>query len=102
MIKLRISSLIFTVVSLLVTGPIRAQSIDDESITEEMLLNPDPADWLLFSRTYDNHRFSPLDQVKPQQCRPAFDGMVAGNTHRNAANHPPGASRCDVCHSSCL
>ena len=63
MIKLRISSLICAVVSLAVTGPIQAQSIDDASITEEMLLNPDPADWLLFSRTYDNHRFSPLDQV---------------------------------------
>jgi glucose dehydrogenase len=63
MIKLNISSLIITVSSLIVTGSSQAQTVDNESITEEMLLNPDPADWLLFSRTYDNHRFSPLDQV---------------------------------------
>jgi alcohol dehydrogenase (cytochrome c) len=63
MFKLRISSLVLTVVSILGTGSIQGQSIDDSLITDEMLLNPDPADWLMFSRTYDNHRFSPLDQI---------------------------------------
>jgi alcohol dehydrogenase (cytochrome c) len=33
------------------------------SVTDEMLLNPAPEDWLMFSRTYDNQRFSPLDQI---------------------------------------
>jgi glucose dehydrogenase len=28
-----------------------------------MLANPDPADWLMFNRTYDEQRFSPLDQI---------------------------------------
>ncbi|MGV3591203.1 MAG: PQQ-binding-like beta-propeller repeat protein, partial [Gammaproteobacteria bacterium] len=32
-------------------------------ITDEMLLNPDPADWLSFSRTLDAQRFSPLAQI---------------------------------------
>ena len=32
-------------------------------VTREMLLQPDPADWLMFSRTYDAQRFSPLEQV---------------------------------------
>jgi len=32
-------------------------------VTEEMLLNPDPADWLWYSRTPDAQRFSPLDQI---------------------------------------
>jgi alcohol dehydrogenase (cytochrome c) len=31
--------------------------------SDETLLNPDPADWLMYSRTYDNHRFSPLDHI---------------------------------------
>jgi alcohol dehydrogenase (cytochrome c) len=31
--------------------------------TDEALLHPDPADWLMYSRTYNNHRFSPLDQI---------------------------------------
>jgi alcohol dehydrogenase (cytochrome c) len=32
-------------------------------VTDEMLANPDPADWLMYSRTYDAQRFSPLDQI---------------------------------------
>ncbi len=32
-------------------------------VTDEMLRNPDPADWLLYSRTYDAQRYSPLDQI---------------------------------------
>ena len=32
-------------------------------ITEEMLLDPDPADWLMQNRTVDLQRFSPLAQI---------------------------------------
>jgi alcohol dehydrogenase (cytochrome c) len=32
-------------------------------VTEEMLLKPSANDWLMFSRTYDAQRFSPLDQI---------------------------------------
>lgn len=32
-------------------------------VTDEVLRNPNPADWLMYSRTYDNHRFSPLTQI---------------------------------------
>jgi alcohol dehydrogenase (cytochrome c) len=32
-------------------------------VTEEMLLNPNPNDWLWYSRTADAQRFSPLDQI---------------------------------------
>ncbi|HEX7079552.1 MAG TPA: PQQ-binding-like beta-propeller repeat protein [Gammaproteobacteria bacterium] len=32
-------------------------------VTDEILENPDPADWLMYSRTYDARRFSPLDQI---------------------------------------
>jgi alcohol dehydrogenase (cytochrome c) len=32
-------------------------------VTDEVLKNPDPADWLMYSRTYDAQRFSPLDQI---------------------------------------
>ena len=32
-------------------------------VDDAMLANPDPADWLMFSRTFDAQRFSPLDQV---------------------------------------
>src|ERR1051326_998590 len=32
-------------------------------VTDSMLNNPDPADWLMVSRTYDEQRFSPLNQI---------------------------------------
>ncbi len=32
-------------------------------VTDETLLKPDPADWLMYSRTYDAQRFSPLQQI---------------------------------------
>ncbi len=34
-----------------------------------MLLEPDPADWLMLSRTYDYQRFSPLDQINRDNVR---------------------------------
>ncbi|MES2626236.1 MAG: PQQ-binding-like beta-propeller repeat protein [Pseudomonadota bacterium] len=34
-----------------------------EPVTEAMLLNPSPNDWLWYSRTPDAQRFSPLDQI---------------------------------------
>ena len=35
-------------------------------VTREMMLNPSPDDWLMMSRTYDEHRFSPLNQINKQ------------------------------------
>ena len=35
-------------------------------VTQEMLENPSPNDWLMFNRTYDAQRFSPLNQITRQ------------------------------------
>jgi glucose dehydrogenase len=35
-------------------------------VTQQMLENPSPNDWLMFSRTYDAQRFSPLEQINRQ------------------------------------
>src|SRR5580658_11382489 len=32
-------------------------------VTQEMLLNPSADDWLMYSRTYDAQRYSPLKQI---------------------------------------
>jgi alcohol dehydrogenase (cytochrome c) len=32
-------------------------------VTDQMLANPSPDDWLMFSRTYDAQRYSPLKQI---------------------------------------
>lgn len=61
--------LLFFISSLLlglITPQALAQVKDFSPVTREMLLNPSPDDWLMFSRTYDNQRFSPLDQINQQ------------------------------------
>lgn len=64
-------------------------------VTDDMLLNPSPDDWLMVHRTYDFQSFSPLDQINrdnvgqlrlawmramdegPQQIRPlVYDGVM--------------------------
>src|SRR5919106_2093316 len=51
-------------------------------VTKAVLANPDPADWLHISRTYDQHRFSPLKQIHKGnvgQLRMAWSrGLPAG------------------------
>ena len=38
-------------------------------VTDAMLENPNPNDWLMFSRTYDAQRFSPLKQITRQNVQ---------------------------------
>ncbi len=64
-------------------------------VTDEMLRNPDPEDWLMIHRTYDFQGYSPLDQITrdnvdqlqlvwmramdagPQEIRPlVYDGVM--------------------------
>ena len=64
-------------------------------VTDAMLRDPDPEDWLLVHRTYDHHAFSPLDEINrnnvgdlklawmramdegPMQLRPlVYDGVM--------------------------
>lgn len=40
-----------------------AQAPAFKPVTDAVLANPDPADWLMISRTHDQHRFSPLTQI---------------------------------------
>ena len=52
-----------TVLILLFSPASQSQMDSFKPVTDQTLLNPDPGDWLMFSRTYDNQRFSPLDQI---------------------------------------
>jgi len=45
------------------TFPALAQVDEFRPVTEEVMLNPDPSDWLMINRTYDQQRFSPLAQI---------------------------------------
>jgi alcohol dehydrogenase (cytochrome c) len=57
-------------ITAIISGGIAAEALAQVKnftpVTREMLLNPSPDDWLMFSRTYDNQRFSPLDQINGQ------------------------------------
>jgi len=55
-------------VSLLLIAPVHAQR-DVSPVTTEMLESPPAEDWLMFSRTYDAQRYSPLDQIDGSNAR---------------------------------
>ncbi len=64
-IQSRIKRLSFALLLIFQLTSVQAQGPTSElpQVTEAMLLNPDPSDWLMFSRTFDSQRFSPLDQI---------------------------------------
>jgi len=51
-----------------------AQVQNFKPVTQEMLLNPSPDDWLMFSRTYDAQRCSPLKQINAGVLNPTNEG----------------------------
>jgi alcohol dehydrogenase (cytochrome c) len=62
------------------------QARDFKPVTDQMLLNPNPEDWLMPSRTYDWQRFSPLNQINKQnvnQLRLAWSRGLAGGVSEN-------------------
>src|SRR5689334_9722311 len=72
----------------LTAGPAAAQQTKEfKPVTDQMLLNPSPEDWLMPSRTYDWQRFSPLNQINKQnvnQLRLAWSrGMANGVSSEN-------------------
>jgi alcohol dehydrogenase (cytochrome c) len=55
-------------------------------VTEEMLLKPSANDWLMFSRTYDAQRFSPLDQINTKnvsRLREVFRAELPGGVQES-------------------
>jgi len=55
-------------------------------VTDAMLREPPPGEWLQWRRTYDSHGFSPLDQVNKsnvEQLRPAWTWSLPAGTTEN-------------------
>ena len=76
----------FLLLAAVITPAVLAQVKEFRPVTKEMLLNPDPGDWLMFSRTYDAQRFSPLDQINRQnvnQLRTAWVRGMGPGIHEN-------------------
>jgi len=59
----KFSALLCALVSLCLCVYAFAQTKTVRPVTEAMLLNPPPDDWLMYSRTYDAQRYSPLNQI---------------------------------------
>ena len=66
--KNSIPRLLITILGLVALIPAieQAQTPSFVPVTDEVLKNPSPNDWLMFSRTYDAQRFSPLSQINKQ------------------------------------
>ena len=52
--------------SVTAAGPAQVRKFSP--VTPAMLLNPPPDDWLMYSRTYDAQRYSPLNQINKQNA----------------------------------
>ena len=50
-------------VAVIGVGPVAAQDADFTPVTDAMLADPDPADWINWRRTLDGWGYSPLDQI---------------------------------------
>src|ERR1700674_163714 len=76
--------LVVSMAGIAIMPALRAQVQNFKPVTQETLLNPSPEDWLIFSRTYDAQRFSPLKQINKQnvsRLRLAWTrGMGPGQT----------------------
>ncbi len=51
---------------------------DYKPVTDDMLLNPPPGDWLQYSRTYDAWRYSPLKQINKKNISQLHIAWVKG------------------------
>src|SRR6201982_3252685 len=71
---------------MLALTPAVAQVQHYKPVTKEMLENPSPDDWLMFSRTYDAQRYSPLNQINKRnvaQLQLAFSHEMTTGTQES-------------------
>ncbi|MGH9203254.1 MAG: PQQ-binding-like beta-propeller repeat protein, partial [Vicinamibacterales bacterium] len=74
------------VAALAATVVVHAQRPPFVPVSQEMLLRPSPNDWLMYSRTYDAQRFSPLRQITRQnagQLREVFKKELGNGPHES-------------------
>src|SRR6478672_1986326 len=52
-----------------VRSPVNKATLTVRPVTDAMLRNPDPGDWLMFRRTYDAQSYSPLDKINKNNVK---------------------------------
>jgi alcohol dehydrogenase (cytochrome c) len=64
---------------LLAAAPLAFPQVQNfKPVPQQMLENPSPNDWLMFSRTYDAQRYSPLKQINKQNVERLRTAWVRG------------------------
>jgi len=69
-------------------GPAGAQVEDYAPVTDALLREPPPADWLSWRRTLDGQGHSPLDQITPEnigRLRLAWSGSLGPGSQQTTA-----------------
>src|SRR5262245_40962486 len=64
--KTQLFLMLIVLIAIVTAGP--AQTRKFSPVTPAMLLNPPSDDWLMYSRTYDAQRYSPLNQINRQNA----------------------------------
>ena len=59
-------------------GPVYKEVQNYKPVTNDMLLHPSPDDWLMYSRTYDAWRYSPLSQINTKNVSQLRMAWVRG------------------------
>jgi alcohol dehydrogenase (cytochrome c) len=73
-------------VSVIIFATQSAQNQAFPPVTDQMLANPSPDDWLMYSRTYDAQRYSPLKQITKEnvgQLKLAFSTEMKTGTQES-------------------
>jgi alcohol dehydrogenase (cytochrome c) len=80
-------ALFITVLAALAVATVSLSQVRQISpVTTAMLQNPSPNDWLMYSRTYDAQRYSPLNQIRKQnvaQLKMAWSKDMATGTQES-------------------
>ena len=66
---------------------VMAQESDFVPVTDEMVQNPDPADWLTWRRTLDHWGYSPLDQIDRDNVSRLHARVDTAADERSAGRH---------------
>jgi PQQ-dependent dehydrogenase (methanol/ethanol family) len=83
---LKLSSCVAAALLAVLATPAFAQVADFRPVTDAVLANPDPADWLMLNRTFDQQRFSPLKEINKSnvgQLRMAWARGLANGTQES-------------------
>src|SRR6195256_6797435 len=81
-----LAAILLSACASLAAFPAGAQAPSFVPVGQEALANPDPADWLMMNRTYDEQRFSPLGQINKSnvgQLRMAWSRGLPNGTQES-------------------